>query len=97
MREPVIPVRPVDLVRPDKEEGEEQGARAGLLRGVLLLERLPLQSSAGGDALAVCWVDYIAQPTRPLSQTLVRAKANMLHAELSGVCCLLLSQLIAVT
>ena len=59
MREPVVLVRPVDRVRLDEEEGEEQSARAGLFRRVLLLERLSLQPSAGGDSLAVDLFPYI--------------------------------------
>lgn len=47
VRKPDVPIRPVHRVRARQGQGEEAGARAGLIRGLLLLERLPLQPSAG--------------------------------------------------
>lgn len=44
---PDVPLRPVHRVRARQGQGKEEGARAGLLRGLLLLERLPLQPPAG--------------------------------------------------
>lgn len=52
--EPDIPVHPVDRVRARQGQGEEEGARARVVRRLLLLERLPLQPSAGDNKPAVC-------------------------------------------
>lgn len=50
MRESVLPVRAVDRVCIGQEEGEEQGSRAGVVRSVLLLERVPLRPPTGTSA-----------------------------------------------
>lgn len=47
VRKPDVPVRPVHRVRARQGQGEEEGARARLIRDLLLLERLPLQPPAG--------------------------------------------------
>lgn len=89
VRQPGVFVRPVDCVCPDEEEGEEQGARAGLLRGFLLLERLPLYPSAGGHALAIsCMHSYLklgillVASFITLLYTLPRSSERFLYLEL---------------
>lgn len=58
MLEPDVPIHPVDRVRARQGQGEEEGARDRLVRRLLLLERLPLQPSAGG------WVGgWVTLPT----------------------------------
>ncbi len=52
MLEPDVPVRPVDRLRAGQGPGEEESTRARVVLGVLLLERLPLQPSAGSGTLA---------------------------------------------
>ncbi|CAM9166192.1 unnamed protein product, partial [Ectocarpus sp. 12 AP-2014] len=47
VREPNLPVRPVHRVRSRQGQGQEEGARAALVRCLLLLERLPLQPLGG--------------------------------------------------
>lgn len=47
VREPDLFIRAVDRVRARQGAGQEEGARARLVRNLLLLERLPLQPPAG--------------------------------------------------